>query len=161
MVGADGSQIGVISRDEALRRANEAGLDLVIVAENAKPPVAKIIAFAKFKYQQQQKESQGRKKAKTVEIKEVRFTPFIAEGDYQQRIKKARKFLEGGDKVRLTVKFVGRQITRKGFGENLISKAISELADCSRVEFNPKLQGKILFCQLQSTGISKKTEKSI
>lgn len=124
-------------------------MDLIVVAENAKPPVAKIVAFAKFKYQQQQKESLGKKKSKTVEIKEVRFTPFIADGDYQQRVKKARKFLEGGDKVRLTVKFVGRQITRKEFGQNLLTKAIEDLGDICSVEFAPKLQGKLLFTQLQ------------
>lgn len=155
MVGADGSQIGVISREDAMQRARDAGLDLVIVAENAKPPVAKIIAFTKFKYQQQQKDAQGKKKAKSVEIKEVRMTPFMAEGDFQQRIKKAAKFLEGGDKVRLTVKFVGRQITRKEFGENLLNKAIEELAEISKVEFPPKLQGKLLFTQLQAIGKKK------
>lgn len=149
MIGADGSQIGVISRDDALQRAREAGLDLVVVAESAKPPVAKIIAFTKFKYQQQQKEAQGKKKAKTVEIKEVRLTPFMAEGDFEQRLKKAAKFLEGGDKVRLTVKFVGRQITRKEFGENLLNKAIEGLSAVSKVEFPPKMQGKLLFTQLQ------------
>ncbi|MFC1653522.1 translation initiation factor IF-3 [Patescibacteria group bacterium] len=159
VVDQDGGQVGVLKKQEALNRAREAGLDLVVVAEKAKPPVAKIVEFAKFKYQQQQKEAAGRKKAKTVDIKEVRFTPFIAEGDYNQRIKKARKFLEGRDKVRLTVKFVGRQITRKEFGKNLLEKAVAELEDIAKVEFAPRLQGKLYFTQLQPTGKVNKNEE--
>lgn len=159
MVGEDGEQIGILKKEEALDRARQAGLDLVVVAEKAKPPVAKIIAFAKFRYEQKQKEAAGRKKAKSVEIKEIRFTPFIAEGDYNQRIKKAVKFLEGRDKVRLTVKFVGRQITRKEFGQKLLTKAIEELSDISKVEFPPRLQGKLLYTQLQPTIKGKKHEK--
>lgn len=159
VIGENGEQIGILKKEEALDRAKAAGLDLVVVAENAKPPVAKIIEFVKFRYQQKQKDALGRKKAKSVEIKEIRFTPFIAEGDYNQRIIKARKFLEGRDKVRLTVKFVGRQITRKQFGERLLEKAITELGDIAKVEFNPRLQGKLLYTQLQPTGKGKKNEK--
>lgn len=149
VVGEKGEQVGVFTKDEALRRAQELGVDLVLVAPMAKPPVAKIIDFAKFKYQQQQKESGSRKKAKSVEIKEVRFTPFIAEGDYQTRIKKAKEFLQDGNKVRLSVKFVGRQITRKEFGEKLLERTIGDLAELSEVERQPNLQGKVLFAQVQ------------
>ena len=92
MIGENGEQVGILKKEAALDQARASGLDLVVVAENAKPPVAKIIEFAKFRYQQKQKDAAGRKKAKSVEIKEIRFTPFIAEGDYNQRIKKARKF---------------------------------------------------------------------
>ena len=154
VVDEEAKQIGVLSKEEALQKAIEAGLDLVVVAPEANPPVAKIINFAKFRYQQKQKDSSGRKKA-SVDIKEIRFTPFIAEGDYNQRIKKATKFLEGGDKVRLTVKFVGRQITRKEFGEKLLNKAMEELEEISSVEFPPRLHGKLLFTQLQPRKSSK------
>lgn len=156
VVDDKGVQLGVISKDEAVRKAREAGLDLVLVAPNAKTPVAKIVNFAKFKYQQKQKDASGRKKSKMVDIKEIRFTPFIAEGDYSQRMKKAKKFLEEGDKVRLTVKFVGRQITRKEFGENLLKKAMGELEEMSSVEFHPRLHGKLLFAQLQPLKSKKK-----
>jgi translation initiation factor IF-3 len=149
VVDEEGEQIGILKKEDALDRAREAGLDLVVVSEKAKPPVAKIIEFAKFRYQQKQKAAAGRKKAKSVEIKEIRFTPFIADGDYNQRIIKARKFIEGRDKVRLTVKFVGRQITRKEFGYKLLERAIEELSDIAKVEFQPRLQGKLLFTQLQ------------
>lgn len=138
-----------MSKSDALRKAYEEETDVVLVGPNANPPVAKLIDFAKFRYQEQQKEASGRKKAKTVDIKEIRFTPFIAEGDYAQRVKRARAFLEDKDKVRLTVKFVGRQITRKDFGDKILNKAISDLADSSTVEFPPRLQGKLLFTQLQ------------
>jgi len=148
-VDEEAGQIGVMSKMEALNLAHEKEADLILVAPNANPPVAKIIIFAKFKYQQQQKEASGRKKAKAVDIKEIRFTPFIAEGDYNQRIKRVRQFLEDGDKVRLTVKFVGRQITRKDFGDKLLNKAVSELSDIATVEFPHRLMGKLLYTQLQ------------
>lgn len=144
-----GTQLGVLTKSEALKEALEAGLDLVLVAPNANPPVAKIVDFAKFKYQQQQKTSTSKKKSSKVELKEIRFTPFIAQGDFDVRVKKAREFLEDGNIVRLNVKFVGRQITRKQFGQDLVSKAIDQLSDVSSVEREPAFQGKILSAQLQ------------
>lgn len=138
-----------MTTSDALKKAKEAQLDLVVVAPRVNPPVAKIIDFSKFKYQQKQRDLAGRKKARSVDIKEIRFTPFIAEGDYAQRVKKARKFLTLGDKVRFTVKFVGRQITRKEFGFKLLEKAVEEVADISTIEFKPRLNGKLLFTQVQ------------
>jgi len=138
-----------MTKEEALAAAQAKGTDLVLVAATAKPPVAKIIDFAKFKYQQKQKDSSSRKKAKSVEIKEIRLTPFIADNDYQVRMKKAREFLGDGNKVRLNVKFVGRQITRKQFGEDLLNRAIENLADIAEVERTPSFQGKLLSTQLQ------------
>lgn len=149
VVGEDAGLIGILTKEEAIKKAQEAGVDLVLVAPNAQPPVAKIIDFAKFKYQQKQKDQSGRKKAKGIDIKEILFTPFIAEGDYSTRIKKAREFLEDKDKVRLNVKFTGRQITRKDFGEKILNRAVEELSDLATVEFAPRLQGKIMFTQLQ------------
>jgi translation initiation factor IF-3 len=160
VVDEKGEQVGVITRDDALSRARTAGLDLVLVAPNTKPPVAKIVSFAKFKYEQKQKDASGKKKSKSVDIKEIRFTPFIAEGDFNQRIKKAKKFLESGDKVRLTVKFVGRQITRKDFGDRIINKAMDELDEISSVEFHPRLNGKLLFTQLQPIKSNKKKNEA-
>ena len=138
-----------MSKEEALAIAKEQNLDVVVVSTQAQPPVAKIIDFSKFKYQQKQKHKDGKKRTKTVDIKEIRFTPFIAPGDYDIRIKKAREFLETGNKVKLNVKFTGRQITRKEFGRNLLDKAISELKDLATVEREPSFQGKILSAQLQ------------
>lgn len=138
-----------MSRDEALFRARKAGLDLVLVAEKADPPVGKIIDFKKFKYQEDKKEQAGKKKAKQQEVKEFRFTPFIAPNDFAMRVNRARKFLEKGDKVKLTVKFIGRQITRKEFGQELLDRAASQLKDVGSVETPAKWQGRLLSTTLK------------
>lgn len=149
VVDEQAQQLGVMTKLEALKAAEAKGKDLVMVAPNAKPPVAKIINFSKFKYQQQQKNSTSRKKANSVDIKEIRFTPFIAENDLTIRLEKAREFLEAGNKVRLNVKFTGRQITHREFGDRVLNRAIEELSDLATVEREPAFQGKILFAQLQ------------
>ena len=149
VVDDSGNQLGILTKSDALQKAEESGLDLVLVAGNITPPVAKIIDFAKFKYQHQQKQSAGKKKSKQVDIKEIRMTPFIADGDLNVRIKKAREFLDDGNKVKINVKFVGRQITRKSFGENLLNKALAQLSDIADIEREPSFQGKVLSTQLQ------------
>jgi translation initiation factor IF-3 len=149
LVGEDAGQIGVMSKAEALELAKKEGLDVVMVSSEANPPVAKLIDFAKFKYQQKQKHKGSKKATKSVDIKEIRFTPFIAQGDYAVRIKKARDFLEDGNKVKLNVKFTGRQITRKQFGEDLMDRAIEDLKDMATVEREPAFVGKVLTAQLQ------------
>ncbi len=152
LVDDQAKQIGVMSKNDALRLAQEKDLDVVLVSPQANPPVAKLISLSKFKYQQQQKESSDRKSAKNVDIKEIRFTPFIAQGDFDIRIKRAREFLLEGNKVRLNVKFTGRQITRKDFGDKVLKNAIIDLSDISTVEREPALSGKILTTQLQPKG---------
>lgn len=124
--------------------AAERGLDLVMVTEQANPPVCRIIDFKKFRYNEQKKDEAGKKKGKTQDTKEVRFTPFIGRADLDSRVKKIRTFLEDGDKVKLSVKFVGRQITRKDFGNRVIEEVFEQIKDISKVEQEPKLQGKIL-----------------
>lgn len=143
-----GEAVGVLSKSEALAKAEELGVDLVEIAPMAKPPVAKLIDFAKFKYQLAQKRQEEKKKNKNVEVKEIRFTPFIGENDFQIRIKKASEYLRGGDKVKLVVKFTGREITRKNFGDAVLTKAMSALGDISKVEITPRLVGKNMFMQL-------------
>jgi translation initiation factor IF-3 len=157
LIDEDGKQVGVLSKQEALQLARREGLDLVQVAPNAKPPVVKIIDFAKFKYQERRKHLEGKKKSKTQVLKEIRFTPFIAENDFNIRIKRAREFLEAGDKVNIVVKFVGRQLTRKDFGDKIITKAYSELQDISTMEREPSLRGKLLITTLAPT--KKKSKK--
>lgn len=139
--------MGVISRDEALFQARQKGLDLVEVAPDAKPPVCKIIDFKKFRYQEEKKFRAG-KKGRRQDIKEIRFTPFIASNDYEMRLNRAKDFLAQGHKLRLTVKFLGRQITHKEFGYDLLKKAVSELSARAKIESEPKLQGKILMLVL-------------
>jgi len=141
----DGDNLGLLTLDEAMFKARQMNLDLVQVTEKVDPPVCKIIDFRKFKYNQQKKNQSGKKKTKTQDIKEVRFTPFIGQGDFDARMKKIHAFLEDGDKVKLTVKFTGRQITRKDFGDRVMNNALAELGDTISVEQQPKLQGKMLY----------------
>lgn len=148
VVDAEGKQIGVMPTPEALRLAAAEGLDLVEVAPTVNPPVAKITDFAKFKYQERRKHLEGKRKARSQELKEIRLTPFIAENDLSLRIKRAREFLEEGNKVALVVKFVGRQITRKEFGYELLKRAYQELQDLATMEREPTLRGKLLMTTL-------------
>ncbi|PWU23335.1 translation initiation factor IF-3 [Candidatus Cerribacteria bacterium 'Amazon FNV 2010 28 9'] len=150
-----GHQVGVMSKADALAKAQEMGIDLVEVAPLANPPVAKLIDFAKFKYQLQQKKQEEKKKNKTVEIKEIRFTPFIGPGDFDVRIKKATEYLKDGNKVKLVVKFTGREITRKNFGDAVLEKAVKALEGLAKVEMTPRLVGKNMFMQLAPSGKKK------
>ena len=145
VIGPDEKQIGVMSRDEAIFKARQMNMDLILVADKAKPPVVRITDFNKFKYQQQQKEKEGKKKTKVTDQKEVRITPFIAQGDFQNRMKRTKEFLQDGHKVKLTVKFTGRQITRKEFGFELLKKAANDLVEFGTQETQPKFQGKLLW----------------
>ncbi|OIO45410.1 MAG: translation initiation factor IF-3 [Candidatus Pacebacteria bacterium CG1_02_43_31] len=140
--------VGVMSRDEALTQARDAGKDLVLINEKATPPIVKIIDLAKFKYQEQQKKSQSRKTAKIQSIKEVRLTPFMSDGDFISRLNKVSKFLKKGDKVRLTLLFKGRAITKKEFGYDIFERAIEATKEYSIVEVAPKMMGKKLMAQL-------------
>ncbi|MCA9369710.1 MAG: translation initiation factor IF-3 [Pseudomonadales bacterium] len=151
VVSDTGDALGVLPIAEALSAAQDAGKDLVLVTDQAKPPVVKIIDLAKYKYQQQQKAAESRKKSKSQDIKEVRFTPFMGEGDYQSRLKKVIGFLQKGDKVRLSLLFKGRAITKKEFGYEVFDKVIAQTDDIATVEIEPKLMGKKLLAQLQPT----------
>lgn len=144
VLDTDGKQIGVLTRQEALNKARELELDLVEIAPTAKPPVAKIIDFKKFLYQLDKKKREEKRKSKTSETKEVRLGPFMNEHDLQVMVRRAREFLEDGDKVRLVVKFIGRQITHPEFGRGVMDKALSSLSDISKTERDPHFEGKQL-----------------
>ena len=150
-----GDMVGVMSKFEALDRAREVDKDLVLVNESAQPVIVKIIDLAKYKYQEQQKVAKSRKKAKAQDIKELRFTPFMGEGDFESRLKKVKTFLEKGDKVKLSLMFKGRAITKKEFGYEAFDKIIEATADISTVEIKPKLMGKKLIAQLMPTKSTK------
>lgn len=145
IIGPDEKQIGVLSRDEALAKAAELKMDLVLITDKAKPPIARIIDFNKFKYQQIRKERQGKKKDKSGDQKEIRFTPFIAQKDFDTRIERIKELLKAGHKVKLTVKFTGRQITRKDFGDAILNRASQALVADGTQESQPKMQGKLLW----------------
>ncbi|MBU1071255.1 translation initiation factor IF-3 [Patescibacteria group bacterium] len=141
-------QIGIMSSQEAFSLAKEQGLDLVEISDKAKPPIVKIIAFNKFKYIESKKHKTGQGKS-AQDTKEVRFSPFMAENDLNTKIKKATKFLKGGDRVKLVVKFTGRQITKKDFGDRVMQYALLKLEDVAEVDQPPKLLGKLLIAQVK------------
>ena len=137
-----------MTKEEAVEKAKSEEKDVVLITEEAKPPVAKIISFSKFKYQLDQKRAEGKKASKKQEIKELRFRPFMGEGDFDYRLKKIFEYLEDGDKVRPYVEFKGREITRKEFGFKLIERIIEKTQEQATVEIPPKLLGKKIFLQL-------------
>ncbi|MEI8232747.1 MAG: translation initiation factor IF-3 [bacterium] len=145
VVDETGKQVGLMSKNEALNIAQERGLDLVEIAPMAKPPVAKIIDFKKFKYLEAKKEREGKAASGKVEIKEIRFSPFIAQGDMESRLGRIKDILGDGDRVKIVVKFTGRQITKIEFGHDLIKKILFALEGIATADGVPKLQGKQLF----------------
>lgn len=144
MIGPDGKQIGIVSKWEALQKAREFELDLVEVSSNTNPPVGKIIDFKKFKYLETRKEKEAKKAAHEQEIKELRLGPFTAQGDLETRIKRVKEFLNAGDRVKLTVIFRGREITRKEFGFEITNKIIKAVSDVGKVERPSKMEGRQL-----------------
>ena len=144
VIGKDGKQIGVLSKEKALEKAKKEELDLVEIAPKAKPPVAKIIDFGKFKYQEEKKIKKAKKGSKSADLKEVRFSPFIGEADYKTRLTRVNGFLKDGDKVRAVVKFKGRQMGSKPFGYNLFKKLLSEVTTEVNIDMEPKFVGRHL-----------------
>lgn len=142
LIGPDNKQIGVVSREEALQQAQAAKMDLIEIAGNADPPVVRIAEFNKYKYQQEKKEQAGAKKAKGGQMKEIRLTPFIAAGDLQTRIDRIEEFLQDRHKVRLTVKFTGRQMNYQQFGREVLLKIIQHFGPKIKVEGEPKMVGR-------------------
>ena len=143
-----GEMVGVLQTREALQMARDQEKDLVLITESAQPPIAKIINLAKYRYQMQQKKAEGRKKAKVLDMKEIRLTPFMGEGDFQSRLKKIVTFLEKGHKVRLTLEFRGREITKQEFGRQQFNRVFEATQEIATQEIAPKMLGKKLLAQL-------------
>lgn len=133
---------GVVGIAKAIEMAKAAGLDLVEVSPNAEPPVCKILDFGKYKFEQQKKASEARKKQKTVAVKEVKIRPGIEKHDYDVKMRNARKFLTNGDKVKVTMRFRGREMAHKEIGLDLLKKMIDELQDVGKVDLHPKMEGR-------------------
>ncbi|MDZ7317251.1 MAG: translation initiation factor IF-3 [candidate division KSB1 bacterium] len=140
-IGPDGKQIGVISKAEALRLADEAGLDLVEISPTAVPPVCKIMDFGKFKYELAKKEKDSRKKQHVIVTKEIRLRPKTEEHDFLFKVKHARKFIEEGNRVKATVMFRGRENAHREFGEAVLERLKKELEDVAKVEKDTKFEG--------------------
>lgn len=138
----DGTQVGVVSVDEALSQAKLAGVDAVEVAPMAVPPVVKLIDFKKFQYQLSKKEQAAKKTQKNVDLKEIRLTPFMAENDFDTKINRGRDFLGEGHKLRIAIKFVGRQLGHKEFGDQVMNRAYEALFDAGTVDQSAKWMGR-------------------
>ena len=141
LIGPNGEQIGIVPTKEGLRRAQESELDLVEVAANVRPPVCRILDLGKYLYTLEKKDKEAKKKQKIILVKEVKMTSKIEEHDYQTKLRNARKFIENGDKVKLTMFFRGREITHKDIGEKIIRRFTEDISDVAEVERNDGLEG--------------------
>ena len=141
-IDENGEQLGIISVDEAIERADQVGLDLVEVQPNVDPPVCKILDFGKFKYEAQKRANEARKKQKVVDVKEIKLRPNIDEHDYQVKMKNVRKFIEAGDKVKVTLRFRGREMAHQELGAQVLQRVREEMEETTRVESMPKMEGR-------------------
>jgi len=142
LIGADGDNVGVVTPTRAMQMADEAGLDLVEISPNANPPVCKIMDFGKYKYETQKRESEARKKQKIIEVKEVKFRPNTDTHDYDVKMRNVFKFLENGDKVKVTLRFRGREMAHLNLGRELLERVAEDVKDVARIENMPKMEGR-------------------
>jgi translation initiation factor IF-3 len=145
VIGDDGEQLGVMETRDAVRRAREQGLDLVEVAPTAEPPVCRIIDFGKFQYEAKKKANEAKKKQVIITVKEVKFRPGTDDHDYDYRMKHAREWLEGGDKVKATIWFRGREMTHRELGSRILERLEADLKDVGEVEARPRMEGNQMF----------------
>ena len=142
VIGEDGEQLGIMSPKEAMKLAEEAGVDLVKIAPTAKPPVCKIVDYGKFKYEQTRKEKEARKKQRTIEIKEIRLSPNIDTNDLNTKINAARKFIGKGDRVKITLRFRGREMAHMNNSKHILDDFAQALSDIAVVDKAPKVEGR-------------------
>ncbi len=142
VIGADGEQVGVLSRDEALNMAQDAGLDLVEIQPTADPPVCRIMDFGKFKFEMQKKAHAAKRKTKQVEIKELKFRPSTEDGDYNVKMRNMKRFLEEGDKVKVVVRFKGREMAHTELGEQMVKRIQADIREESVIESFPRFEGR-------------------
>lgn len=144
LIGADGENVGVVTPANAMQMADDAGLDLVEISPNANPPVCKIMDFGKFKYEQQKKDNEARKNQKIVEVKEVKFRPNTDTNDYEVKMRNVFKFLENGDKCKVTLRFRGREMAHLNLGRRLLERVATDVtaAEIGKVDSMPKMEGR-------------------
>ena len=156
----EGKQVGVLSKEEALKLAVEEEKDLVEIAPEAKPPVAKIIDFKKFKYLEEKKEKEARKNAKATELKEIRFSPFIGEHDIQTNLRKVKEFLIDGDLVKITIVFKGRRMAHEEFGPKLLERLMADLEGMAQQDRPPRMEGRRFVTIIKPTKAAKDLKQS-
>jgi translation initiation factor IF-3 len=142
LIDAQGEMIGVLSVRDALRRATEVGLDLVEISPNAEPPVCKLLDYGKFKYEQQKKKNEARKKQKVVEIKEIKVRPNIDENDYQVKLRAMRNFIDEGDKVKVTLRFRGREMAHQEIGVKVLERIRNDMESDTKIEQMPRMENR-------------------
>ncbi|WP_099912306.1 translation initiation factor IF-3 [Puniceibacterium antarcticum] len=142
LIGADGENVGVVTPARAMEMAEEAGLDLVEISPNAAPPVCKIMDFGKFKYEQQKREAEARKKQKIIEVKEIKFRPNTDIHDYEVKMRSVFKFLENGDKCKITLRFRGREMAHQNLGRELLERVAEDVKEVGKIENMPKMEGR-------------------
>lgn len=142
LIDAQGNMIGVVPTREALTRAEEAGLDLVEIAPTATPPVCKILDYGKFKYEAQKKANAARKKQRVIEVKEIKMRPGIDDNDYNIKMKKVREFIDEGDKVKVTMRFRGREMAHGELGMAVLRRVAEQMAEVAKVEAHPRMEGR-------------------
>ena len=142
VIGENGEQLGIMSSREALQKAEEAGVDLVKIAPTAKPPVCKLVDYGKFKYEQTRKEKEAKKKQRIIEIKEIRLSPNIDTNDLNTKVNAARKFLSKGDKVKITLRFRGREMAHMNTSKHILDDFAQSVADIAVIEKAPKVEGR-------------------
>ena len=144
LIDADGEQVGLVPIIEGLEMAEESGLDLVEVSPNASPPVCKILDYGKYKYEAQKKANEARKKQKTIDVKEIKMRPGIEEHDYQVKMRSVRKFLDHGDKVKMTIRFRGREMAHQDLGMRVLDRVRDDLEEFVKIEQFPKTEGRLM-----------------
>ncbi len=142
LIDADGEQVGIVPIEEALRTADERGLDLVEVAPGARPPVVKVMDYGKYRFEQAKAARAAKKKQHVIHLKEVKYRPGISDHDFEFKTRHARKFLQDGNKVKLTMMFRGRQVTHPELGQEVLMRAYDEIKDVGKIEVEPKLEGR-------------------
>ena len=142
MIGATGGQVGVVNLGEALKQADDAELDLVEIVPNAEPPVCRIMDFGKFLFEQNKNKHAARKKQKQIQVKEVKFRPGTDDGDYQVKLRNISRFLENGDKVKVTLRFRGREMAHQELGSKMLDRIEADMQEIAEVEQNAKLEGR-------------------
>ena len=142
LVDAHGDMVGIVPRNEGLDMAADAGLDLVEISPNADPPVCKILDFGKYKYEEQKKKNEARKRQKVIEVKEVKFRPSIDDHDYDVKMRSMQKFIGEGDKVKVTMRFRGRELAHQELGMNVLMRVRDDLDEVAKVEQFPRMEGR-------------------
>ncbi len=155
LINAEGDNVGIVATQEALRIASEAELDLVEISPNAQPPVCRVMDYGKYKFEQNKKAHQAKKKQKQIQVKEIKFRPGTEEGDYRVKLKKLIEFLQDGDKTKVTIRYRGREMQHKELGAQLLDRIEEDLSEYGDVEQRPKMEGRQMIMVLSP---SKKTK---